>query len=416
MKHSILLSSALLFGVSAAAQTSVTVSIGGGASIAQKYYSLSEGERVSVPLAEWDLAFEIAGLTSSIQVNTSKGLEVWETNVAFEDWESFTEFDAENIDTNWTVLDNSPTSWSKGALTHGNNLEEEDGRYMGWGGYNQLTHFVTGDKIYVIKDGTGAYKKFRVDHLISGTYTFTYSDIDGANEQTGTVVKSQYAGKNFGYFSFATGTALDLEPLAAEWDLLFTRYKDYAPTIYPVVGVLQNKAVSVLQVDSVELDQATWWGEEFSSEINTIGYDWKRLNAQFAYEYNTLRTYFVQDRSGGIWKLHFTGYVGGTTGSMTFTQEQVSAASVENAGASTELVLFPNPVVNGQVNLLLDRNVINGQLSIVDMSGKLVREQLVNGTGSLSQVSVDVNGLGRGMYLVQLRSEGLMFNGRLVVE
>lgn len=412
MKHSILLSSALLFGASVAAQTTVTVAIGGGATVAQKYYSLSEGERVSVPLAEWDLAFEITGRTSSIMVNNAKGLEVWETNVAFDEWASLTAFDAEDIDTNWVALENSPTSWSEGALNHGN----DGGANMGWGGYSELTHFVTGNKIYVIKDGTGAYKKFRVDHLVSGTYTFTYADIDGSNEQLATLAKSDFAGKNFGYFSFATGTTLDLEPVAAEWDLLFTRYKDYAPTIYPVVGVLQNKAVSVLQVDSVELDQATWWGEEFSPEINTIGYDWKRLNAQFAYEYNTLRTYFVQDRAGAIWKLHFTGYVGGTTGSMTFTQERVGSASVENAGASKELVLFPNPVVNGQVSVLLDRNVVNGQLSIIDMSGKLVREQLVNGTGSLSQVPVDVNGLVRGMYLVHLRSEGLVFNGRLVVE
>lgn len=409
MKHSLLLSAALLGGGLATAQTEVTIPTG-AANANQVFYSLSNGVETTAALAEWDLAFEITGLTSSILVNTGKGLAAWKTNVAFDDWSSLTAFN----EAGWVSLENSTTDWSAGALNHGSDLDE-GGMYMGWGGYNPVTHFVTGDKIYVIATGTNTYKKLRVDHLISGTYTITYADIDGQNEQTGTLVKSAYAGKNFGYFSFETGTALDREPISANWDLLFTKYRDYAPTIYGVAGVLSNKAVTVLQVDGVDPALATWWGGAFSSDINTIGYDWKSLNSSFQYVYPSDRTYFVQDRSGSIWKLIFTQYGGSGSGTMTFTQELLSSTSVvENT--YNELVVFPNPSTNGQLNIVLGQQVRNGQLTILDQAGRLVKQQLVNGAGELSTVPVDLNGVDAGVYLIRLEAAGTMYTSRVVVE
>lgn len=416
MKHSILLSSALLAALGAAAQTEVTVTTGTGNSL-QTFYSLENGVQASATLADWDLAFEINALNSSILVNTGKGLKVYETPVAFEDWASLTALDTEN----WTEIRNSEESWSAGALTHGNNLSQPMGFHMGWGEYSMDTHFVLGDKLYVIDAGSGVYRKLRIDQLVDGIYSFTYADLDGGNEQTAELNKSAFVGKNFGYFSFATGNTLDLEPQAATWDLLFTKYIAMVeslegPVPYAVAGVLQNKQVLAMQVDSVPTDEAVWNNWELEPSINIIGSDWKRFDMTlFSWVFEDERTYFVQDRGFDIWKLIFTGYSGSGTGNFVFTQERVSSVGVEE-NAVQQLVVYPNPSRNGVLNMVIGTDVRNGQLTLIDLAGKVVKQQNVNGTGSLSAVPVDLSGVQPGLYVARLDAEGKLFSTRVVVE
>lgn len=412
MKHSILLSSAVfLSAATASAQTTVTVTTGAG-NATQTYYSLENGVQGSAALADWDLGFEINSFNSSILVNTAKGLTVFETPVAVADWATLTEAD----EASWTPIHNSETYWSAGALTNGNNLMDPEGLNVGWGEYNMTTHTIAGTKVYVVKLVDETYKKLRINSLATSTYSFTYADIDGSNEQTASLVKSAFAGKNFGYFSLASGTSLDLEPAAASWDLLFTKYVGFVPTPYPVAGVLQNKKVWAMQVDGVPTVDAVWNSADMDSAMNIIGSDWKTFNmTTFQYEYAADRTYFVQDRSFNIWKLIFTGYGGSTNGDMTFTQELVSSVSVDEQ-VYTKLVVYPNPTTNGQVNVVLGREVSNGQLSIVDRAGRLVKTQLVNGTGALSNVAVDISGVEPGLYLARLDAEGVVFTATVVVE
>lgn len=413
MKHSILLSSALLTALGATAQTEVTVTTGAG-NTTQTFYSLENGVQASAALADWDLAFEINSFNSSILVNTNKGLVVHETPVPVADWATLTSADVEN----WTRLQNSEVDWSAGALTNGNNLTEPDGLNLGWGEYNMSTHTVAGTKIYVIENA-GSFRKLRINSLATSTYSFTYSDLDGNNEQTASLVKTNFAGKNFGYFSFATNGTLDPEPAAATWDLLFTKYiatiMAPEPTPYPVTGVLQNKQVLAMQVDGVPTHDATWSSAELDPSINIIGSDWKTFNnSTFAYEYAENRTYFVQDRSSNIWKLIFTNYGGGATGDITFTQELVSHVGMTEV-ATPELVVYPNPA-HGTLNMVLGAEVRNGQLSISDLAGKLVKQQNVSGSGALSAVPVELAGLQPGLYIARLDAEGKTFSTRVVVE
>src|SRR5690606_11261112 len=79
------------------AQTSVTVSTA-AANSEQVWYSLLNGEVDSAPLAEWDLAFEMVGFSSSIRVNTAKGLVVYETPTAIAQWDNLVAVDVDN----WT--------------------------------------------------------------------------------------------------------------------------------------------------------------------------------------------------------------------------------------------------------------------------------------------------------------------------
>ncbi|WKZ65165.1 MAG: T9SS type A sorting domain-containing protein [Flavobacteriales bacterium] len=411
-----LFSLALAFAVTASfAQTEVTIATG-PSNAQQVWYSLENGVQATTDLAAWDLAFEINSFNSSVLVNTAKGLSVWQASTALADWSSITSPN----EAGWTAIYNSEIDWSAGALTYGNNLDQANGFNVGWGDYSMITHAIVGAKVYVIKFPGDIYKKLRINSLATGTYSFTYADLDGGNEQNATLVKSAFPGKNFGYFSFATNAAVDLEPAADAWDLVFTKYTSIipspAPTPYAVAGVLQNKSVLAAQVDGVPTGDALWTSQPLDSAINIIGYDWKTYNASLMqYEYAQDRTYFVKDRAGSIWKLVFIGYGGGSTGTMTFTQELVSATGMAET-AENGLALYPNPVTDGELSLLLDEPLIKGALQVVDRSGRIVKEAQIAATGAAARVLVDLRGLANGIYIVRLASDSGVRAARVVVE
>lgn len=392
------------------AQTTVTVTTGVG-NATQTFYSLQNGVQTSAPNAEWDLAFEISGFSGSILANTAKGMQVYKAPFSVAQWASV---DTAGLAATWSQQHNSEISWSAGALNQGLTEDEFD---LGWGVYNMITHTVLGDSVFVVKLVNGDWKKLRIDGLATSTYMFTWANLDGSNEQTGSLNKTLYVGKNFGYFSLENNIAQDREPATTAWDLVFTKYIAFVPTAYGVAGALQNKNTQVLQVDGVDPAIAEWWDDEFSADINTIGYDWKTFNmTTFEYEYPLDRTYFVQDQLGNVWKLIYTGYGGSATGDMTFTQELVSATSVEENATQGTVVVYPNPVANGQAQLLV--NVPSGRVvaTVHDLSGKLVRQQLLTGLNGLSLRTIDVNGLQQGLYVVRLEGNGVSTTTRLVIE
>lgn len=394
------------------AQTSVTVSTGPG-NLTQTYYSLQNGVQGSAPLNEWDLAFEITGFSSSIRVNTAKGYSVYQASTVVTEWNSVNTPDVAN----WTLIHNSETDWSVGALNHGNNLSEPDGFNVGWGLYNIITHTITGNKIYVIEDGSGYYRKLRINSLLTGSYSFTYADLDGSNEHQGVVNKSAFADRNFAYWSMTTHEAIDLEPATGTWDLVFTKYIGFVPDAYGLTGVLQNKGIEALQVDDVPTDLADPWSAPYSVEINTIGADWKTFNmTTFEYEYVQDRTYFVKDRQGSIWKLIFTGYGGAANGDITFTQELVSLTDIGEIGAGSTLTIFPNPIVDGSLNAVMEGMPGISTISIFDVQGRTVHQgSLSNGSG-MGPHSVDVSTLSNGVYMLQVRGSGSMSSARFVVQ
>jgi len=283
------------------------------------------------------------------------------------------------------------------------------------------THYTVGDKVYVVETAPGTYLKLRIDALASNVYTFSYGDLDGSNEETKELAKPDFVGKNFGYFNFTTGTTLDIEPAASDWDLLFTKYTAMVESEgeiipYSSTGVLQNKRVSTVMVDGVDPTVATWADGEFDLAMNAIGYSWKSINmSTFQWDIDADRTYFVKDRSSNIWKVIFTGFGGSSTGNFNFTQELVSSTNV-NETTYNELVVFPNPSTNGQLNLVLAQEVRNGNLSLMDRAGRLVKQQVVSGAGALSTVPVDLSGVEAGLYLVRLDAEGIVSTTRVVVE
>lgn len=411
--RTITLFAAGLLGTAIMAQTTVTT---GAGNTQQTYYSLSNGVVSSVGLADWDLAFELTGITGSILLNTAKGHKLYKAPYTLAQWSSI---DTTGLQASWPEQHNSETNWSSGAFNQGLTANPFD---LGWGIYNFVTHNITGDSCFVLKLNTGDWKKLRMDGFASATnsFTFTWADLDGGNEQVGSLTRSAYPGKSFGYYNLFTNSAVDLEPPAAQWDLLFTKYMGYVtqpfPAMYPVVGVLQNRQVEAIQIDGVPTADATYWGTPFGAAINIIGYDWKSFNqGTFQWEYAQDRTYFVKDRAGNIWKLVFTGYGGSANGNIIFNQELVGQASVDEQGRGSALVLAPNPATS-QVNLIIAAEVNAAVVSIIDMNGRMVDQQQLIGLSGLSQRPIDVSALPAGLYLVRVQGEALDATVRLVKE
>jgi uncharacterized delta-60 repeat protein len=76
------------------------------------------------------------------------------------------------------------------------------------------------------------------------------------------------------------------------------------------------------------------------------------------------------------------------------------------------LQVYPNPA-HDRINVLLPRSLHNGELLLRDAVGRVVRRQVVSG----NLLTVDVQGLGDGLYLLELQAHGrLLGSTRLVVQ
>lgn len=229
------------------------------------------------------------------------------------------QFDTTGI-TTWNALHNSSESWMQGAFEAGR--DANDAFDFGWGYYDMSTHVIGGDSIYIIKTINDNYKAISIDQMASGVYTITFSDLDGNNKTTKNFTRSNYANKNFFYYSIDTDTEKDLEPATQDWDIVFTRYAIIFPGFgaYPVAGVLSNIGVETSQVEFAQggtysvADTAQF---PMTSNISNIGYDWKSAGMSGVTIHDTL-VYYVKDQTGAVNELKLTGYGGSGTGNFKF--------------------------------------------------------------------------------------------------
>ena len=122
----------------------------------------------------------------------------------------------------WTPMYNSTASWEEGAFGS-NALDFPD---YGWGMYNMLTHGLTGDSLFVIKDLKGDYKKlWIVEKDGQQNYTFRFGAVDGSNEREVHLGTNDYSTKHFVHYSLSGDSVVDQQPAADSWDLLLTKFQ-----------------------------------------------------------------------------------------------------------------------------------------------------------------------------------------------
>ena len=256
--------------------------------------------------------------------------------------------------------------------------------------------------------------------LSSGNYEFKYANIDGTNEVVTSVSKSTYTSKNFGYYSITNNNELDREPNSSSWHILFTKYvtEIYPGMNYGVTGVLTNKNIEVAKAENVDLTNVSHSGYSFSSQINTIGYDWKSYNMNtFSYDITDSLCFFVKDDQGSIWKLQLTGFEGNSTGNIHFNVENILSAS-DNITDKNIFTIYPNPTTSKEIKIIYDINHSTSSLNKVkffDINGKLVKSLKLANNGFIER-NVNLYDLKSGVYFVSLITDEKSFQQKLIIQ
>lgn len=396
-------------------QVTETVTIESGQTN-QTWYSLENGTQGTALASEWDLAFDVSSsFGTSIHANTATGVSVWVyQNGDINDWSTI---DTAGLST-WSSLNNSDTSWALGAFDV--TVNSSDHFDVGWGIYNSTTHVIAGDSIHIVELANGDFKKLIIENLSSGSYNFTFADLDGNNEITESLAKSDYQDKLFGYYSIQNEEALDREPVAlSEWDLLFTKYTAFIPVAYPVAGILSSPNTQVAEINGVSdvPNFNDWQTQTFTTEINEIGYDWKSFNGT-GYDIASDVVYFVKTYNEDIWKLVPTGFGGSATGDFEFTKEKLSSASLDDIEKPTiSFTLYPNPNNTDKAHLVYSATENTSfQTTIISSTGRVVDQFNVHPNNSFETKTIDVSSLESGIYFVEVTNNGQKATQKLIIQ
>lgn len=396
-------------------QVNETVTIESGQTN-QTWYSLENGTQGTALASEWDLAFDVSSsFGTSIHANTAIGVSVWVyQNGDINDWATV---DTAGLST-WDVVHNSDTSWALGAFDV--TASPSDPFDVGWGIYNSTTHVISGDSIHIVQLANGDYKKLKIESLTGGSFNFTHANLDGTNEVSASLAKTDYQDKLFGYYSIQNEETLDREPVVLnEWDLLFTKYTAFLPVAYPVAGILSSPNVQVAEVNGVTdvPNFNDWPSQTFSTEINKIGYDWKSYNGT-GYDIASDLVYFVKTQNEDIWKVVPTGFGGNATGDFEFTKEKLSSASLGDVEKPTvSFTLYPNPNNTDKVHLVYSTNENTSfETTIISSVGSIVNQFNVQSNSSFETKTIDVSNLESGVYFVEVTSNGQKATQKLIIQ
>ena len=408
MKYTLTIITLILFYISPQAQT-VQISMGNNYAN-QVFYSMQNGEIKNISNDNWDLAFTTDQYASTIRTNDGKGVELYTYHLGdTSDWQNINVSITNNLSSG---MYNSEISWYDGAFEN-NSLGHPD---YGWGVYNMINHNVTGDSLYIIKTINGNWKKIWIQELTTaGEYVFKFANLDGSNEITQSILKTNYTDKNFIYFSIDQNTIIDREPISSEWDITFTKYiSPVQATPYPVTGVLINSSTEVAKATGVT-DPLTYFdysNHNFNNEINSIGYDWKSYQGSFVVDAN--RCYFIKDKNENIWRLVFNSFDGMSTGNIEFNTELIFNTSSVNINKTNSLNIFPNPTAQN-TNLIFDFEE-ECLINIYDISGLKVYTKQLNSVG-LELINLPTENFDAGLYfLVVYKENRVLAKEKLIVQ
>jgi hypothetical protein len=382
--------------------------------INKAFYSLANGEEGQMVNSDWDLQFAShTSMNSTIRLNSGFNVALWQfTNGDTTDWASL---DTAGLGaaTGWQRLYDETTAYESGAF------EQNASGFpnYGWGTYNQVSHDVVGDQLFVMTTTNGAWKKVWIKGLFATTQSFVVrvADLDGQNDTEFTVDRSGQSSKNWLYYDIDGGQLINNEPDKTDYDLVFEKYEGLlAPGVYyPVTGVRLNRNVMGARVAGLPPNEADYNTVTLTDDITTIGHDWKSFGGM-GFVLDDSVSYFVQDQTGDIWHLWFTGFVGAAEGKFIFNKQQIGSMSVANQeDAAPGLEVFPNPVSE---TLYVRLGAEKGNLQIVNLQGRVVYAQQFEGNQGM-HLNLDVASLGlsAGLYVVQWESASGMLSQKFVV-
>lgn len=387
------------------------------------YYSLEHGIAAQAPADNWHLGLSTSRFSEAIITNSAdKSVRLYEiANDTTKFGTNLATALADTIAAHPMSFYNSNHTWFKGAF----NYASAD---YGWANYDMSTHWLKGAAVFGLITGTDTLQVFisqkqTTPSATAPVYIIKTANIDGSNTQTYTINASTSAGRNFTYMNILTGAMLDREPLATEWDFLFSNYNDesvvFSNAQYKVFGIINNEGLEVAKVDTPEtsfdnLDYSTF---TYDTLNNSLGRAWKKTGTT-GVNHDSL-TYFIKVQNGDVWQVNFTKLISALEtvdpGLVAFRKRKVYTAPLDT-GSSLKSVasnlnmftLAPNPA-NNITNILIDAKTDLGSVivSITDINGRTVKSLHHNIGAGLKQFPLDLSNLSSGVYFIRL-------NGALV--
>lgn len=395
------------------------------------YYSLKNGQVGQSAINNWDIAHTTIKTDNNIRANHINGVELMLYPKG--DTSKWSSFDTSGWKT-WKKLYNNIEKREKGAFVIAvNSMNAWD---FGWGVYDQTSHSVIGDSIYLFITGTGGNKTFKklwiVKQPSNGSLVFRYANLDGSKDTTVTLMNSGIA-RNYDFYHIRTNNEVLREPGRSNWDISFTRY--YAPTLnpqtlkydmYPVMGVEGNRFVKIARVQGIPNTTALNSLQSYIGPLNTdadnltrIGSDWKNFNQGLnAWKITDSLSYFIKDSIGNYYHLHFTRFDGSATGKIVFNKTLLQAYTIKQRNSQNfKLTVYPNPSVNGKVSFLFDSEFfINGNLTISDITGRTIQtSKVINESGLFYQTFTNGQ-LKPGTYFATFANEFGTHTEKFVIE
>ena len=358
------------------------------------YYSLTDGITATPERTNWELAFSTNPYDNNIRINSGNIVALYEVSNDINEWENIT-----TLNSGALRLRNSNVDWSFGAFV----VNTSDGLNYGWGDYNSETNIIEGSRIYIITYGTNT-KKMIINSLDSGVYNFVISNLDGSSEENISIDTTPYSDKNFIYYSLETNEILDREPNSSSWDLLFTKYEEDLnnevanPLIYSqpyfVAGVLTN-GNSIAQYEGNTSDIIPFSELDTTSNINTIGWDWKEYTGTFSIVSDL--SYFISNQSQtSVYKIIFDSFSGQSSGNVSFNiLETEQLLDHQNDFSKNELNIYPNP--SSGIFYLDFQPSSDIYVSIKNLAGQTIKCEKLN-----SSNLIDLSDQDQGLYIIHI--------------
>lgn len=370
------------------------------------YYSLKTGTSGNPVLTNWDIAFYTNPFSDGIITNDGSGVVLY--SYPNGDSSAWSTVDTNGLST-WTKMFNADTNWQFGAF----NKNAQGHPDYGWGVYNQVTHNLTGDSIFVIKLVSGQFKKLRILKKESAANVFyiRFANLDGTNQTDASINCSTAASKLFLAYSITNNATVDREPLKADWDLKFTKYM--FPGYGPIQGVLTNEKIAVAKRFPLDTASNVYTNLNYdTAHINTIGYSWKSMGVV-----KDSLVYFIKDRQGNIFKFIFESY-STPTGKIGFRKVKLlDVGGISNSVNSlSSSVIYPNPAANNFSLIIDNKETENITTTIYDLSGKQVlNRNLGELPVGLNAIDFDTFGLKNGLYFMQISNGKSQHSVKFVV-
>ena len=290
------------------------------------YIGLENNLQQSRNWKDWDIAFEASEGGAYVYLNTGKFMFACHTNAS-----------------DFSSADSTGREWKMD-----NDFLDDDSNAVGawWLNANSSDVMVVdrGRVFYLGALASQRFKKFKIEEVNSTQYRITFCDYSSTVPTSFIINKNP--DKSLIHFSFDDGGKIvDFEPAKNDWDFVLTRYTHiyYGEPVnsiyrfYLVNGGLNNKWNGVTgyrmvkdstpdYIPFADITAAQAANLNFSSDANTIGFEWKSIDINTGIYSIVPDTYYlIKNKDGFVYKIRFIDFYddNGNRGSASFEYQRL---------------------------------------------------------------------------------------------